>query len=147
MYAGVDVSENYRGRYWQNMWVSVVMAVAISLSSFSPALGASHGTVNVPGSISKKYLIFDGSVFFALLISLSVFTAYESLSPLYVSQDFYTYWSYDRPNSYNSSWISRVKSSKYRKCKVSGTLNPGPENATAPLSPYSVTSSHRVPYT
>lgn len=54
MYAGVDVSENYRGRYWQNMWVSVVMAVAISLSSFSPALGASHGTVNVPGSISKK---------------------------------------------------------------------------------------------
>lgn len=72
MYAGVDVSENYRGRYWQNMWVSVVMAVDISLSSFSPALGASHGTVNVPGSISKKYLIFDGSVFFALLISLSL---------------------------------------------------------------------------
>lgn len=30
------------------------------------------GAVNVPGSISKKYLIFDGSVFFALLICLSL---------------------------------------------------------------------------
>ena len=148
LYAGVNVSENYRGNYWQNMWVSVVMAVDIPLSSFSPAWGASHGTVNFPGSISKKiFNIWWLSVLCPAYLSLSVFTAYESLSPLYVSQAFYTYRSHDRPNSYNSSWISRVKISKYRKCKVSGTLNLGPENAIAPLSPYSVTSSHRVPCT
>lgn len=53
-----------------HMSVSVVMAVDIPLSSFSPAWGASPGTVSVPGSISKKDLIFDGSVFFAPLIGL-----------------------------------------------------------------------------